>query len=302
MSGIDYSKWDKMDFSDSECDSSDDDRDNDFPAVTRLDEPSSVTYSQNGISVKPQVAVEIPSRQDGAEKNSSKSPPEQSTTMPIPIQSSKTKSGIDIITKNGGRFIDPVTSKDVVYWSQDRNEVVVSILFDHKSIESRNIRLDVRGALNYGDRHSAVGEDKGNLKISVVEAGGGNKDTLPLEIFEGRLAYSIHYAEGEDDLDWEIMTTSEGSKLIRVTLLKSVPMQGLTIWWNRPFLHFPMIDVVSDIEGRGPSLGDTIGSGSDNKKSQHEEWKKTWDEAHDSFRDKVKNRVKEVIHLPEEDS
>ena len=103
-------------------------------------------------------------------------------------------------------------------------------------------------------------------------------------------------ASCEDEIDWEVSVSGD-VKMIRMTLLKAVPIQGLTIWWSRPFLHFPSIDVTTDIKGKDMSNRD------DGQKTQHKQWKETWDEAHRLFRENIKHREKQLIHVPlEEDS
>ena len=54
------------------------------------------------------------------------------------------------------------------------------------------------------------------------------------------------------------------------------------MWWDRPLLHFPKINLQTDIQGRNSS------SIKDNTKM-----KQVWDEAHTLFREKMKQKKKE---------
>jgi hypothetical protein len=209
----------------------------------------------------------------------------------------ETKGKIDdrlsILTRNGSTFVDPDT-RNVVYWSQDHKEVVLSIVFDHNLIASKDIRVETMGQLNYEDRYSAVGSicfdqvegSKGKLTVQAVD----REKTLVL--LQGYMAYPFHLLDGEDQVDWEIDVNNElNIKMVRITFLKAVPMQGLTVWWSRPLLHFAEIDVLTGVEGRAKT-------GNNNElSSKHNEWKRAWDEAHEMFKEKIKNREKNVVGM-----
>jgi hypothetical protein len=258
MSGIDYSKWDKMSFSDEDSTSS---CEKSAPRVTRLDEPSRVTFSSKGATV---------------EAASKTSKTEVSTTHK---KEKKKSSGLKRMTKNGAFYVDPVT-RNKVFWSQDRDEVILRICYD-QSIASRDIRVNILGALKYEDRHSAVGSPEagamcGGKRRLTVSAIGRDAPLL-----EGDLDYNVHFAEDEGALDWEIDVTDPSRKVIQVTFLKAVPMQGLTVWWSRPLSHFPDIDVASGIDGR----------------NKHEQLKQSWEEAHQLFRDKIKKGERNKVMI-----
>mmetsp|Transcript_2628 Transcript_2628/g.4900 ORF Transcript_2628/g.4900 Transcript_2628/m.4900 type:complete len:290 (-) Transcript_2628:466-1335(-) len=282
---IDYSKWDIMDFgSDDESVSSSED--NHRPTVTRLDEPSKVTFSAQGFKI---------------EESRQTSPDNTTCTMTLDKSSrndentnGKIPNKLSMLTRNGTTFVDPDTG-NVVHWSQDHKEVVLSIVFDHTSIASKDIRVETMGELKYEDRYSAVGSicfdhvegSKGKLTVKAV---GPEKTRI---ILQGYMAYPFHLPEGEEQVDWEIDTNTEPNmKMLRITLLKAVPMQGLTVWWSRPLLHFTEIDVVTGIEGRTKN-------GSNQVSSNHDEWKQAWDEAHRLFKGKIKDREKHIVNISE---
>lgn len=281
MSKIDYSKWDKMSFSDDE--SSETDEDN-SPKVTKLDAPSKVTISSKGLTV-----LEPSSTRTNDLKHKSVDTKEHST---IKQQSSASKdtdnklvnkimepSRIKYLSKNGGVFTDSSDPFCKTYWSQDRNEAILSVLYDASAVKSSDIRVEVTGALKYSDRHSAVsmGEESSKGQIRVYDK--SNNVTL----LQGELAYPIYLAEGEEEVDWEIDVTDVQHKLIRVTLLKAVPMYGLTLWWSRPLTKFHEIDIVTDIEGRS------------DQGTRRQEWKSSWDEAHRIFKEQIVNKERHVI-------
>ena len=348
MSGIDYSKWDKMDFSDDESDESQ--SSSAHPRVTRLDEPSRVSYSSSGVTIeesKPKpyssnnsnitnsTGFHLQSQlQDSAEvqpdlgseilrerTQKCDQGDEVKATTNAKNKQTKFNAKLDRMTKNGSSVVDPTTNTKIL-WSQDRNEVNLHIFYNSstsKSIPSRDIRVNLVGGLPYEDRTAAVGS------ASTSADGRGNKHehentdmkqnttikgrlTISVEgrdekILEGDLEYHVHFPEGEDALDWTIETdagagtgtgtgTDPSTKYLHVTLLKAVPMEGITVWWSRPLSHLPEIDVVADIDGR------RTGNGTENGTSTHdarEQWKRSWDEAHKLFRANVKDRKPQEI-------
>jgi len=156
--------------------------------------------------------------------------------------------------------------------------------------------VEVKGALNFVDRFAAVGGNKETNSENANSKGRGEiciRTSNGLNIFQGYLAYSIYLPEGEEEVDWEIDATDPRKKFIKITMLKALPMQGLTIWWSRPVLDYPEINVVKDIKGRG----NTTGSEGATSESRQEKMKATWDEAHRLFREKIKKREKQSINI-----
>mmetsp|Transcript_6163 Transcript_6163/g.8919 ORF Transcript_6163/g.8919 Transcript_6163/m.8919 type:complete len:297 (-) Transcript_6163:529-1419(-) len=293
--GIDYSKWDNV-----ECDSSDDEEVYSHPHVTCLDEPSTVTRSTDGtLSV---------SASSNKQSTAASNPVTLSTVQTPSLSKSKDtnkKSSEEspnksrVLTKNGGEFVDS-TTKSHIRWSQNRDEVIISIAYDPNSItHARDFNVKLTGALPFEDRHSAVGDhaSKGSLLVSVKRAasedGGKAKNENVRTLLNGELPHFVHLDEdGEEAVEWEIdsceyhgITIAESgkeTKLIRITLRKAVPMQGVSIWWSQPLLHCPTIDV-NDIEDR---RNDTGGM---------QDMKSNWDEAHRMFLERVKSRKKTEV-------
>ena len=295
IGGIDYSKWDKMDFSDDDDDDNDDDNSTNsenVPRVTRLDEPSSVTCNPDG-SVNIGTTTTTTKKLQKDNKND-KSLKRVEILSEKPIDSNKLNNDrLRLLTQNGGSFVDPLTKMES-FWRQDRHEAVLSITFDHLKIASRDIHLEVKGALSYKDRFAAVG---GNRTTDKDDEASNSKGEINVRtangslIFKGDLAYAIHLPEGEEEVDWEIDATYPGKKMIQITFLKALPMQGLTIWWNKPVMDYPEIDVLKDIEGRSSENNDA------SSQSKQQKMKATWDEAHRMFREKVKKREKQEIDI-----
>lgn len=302
--GIDYSKWDKMDFSDDEeDDQSSSSYEHNTPRVTRLDEPSSITFgNDDGGSINITQSNLKPHSGNSVQKALGKS-------IDATCDSGKSKkfhekdTKLKLLTRNGGAYIDPSTQSET-FWSQDRNETIFSVAFDSTKIASRDIRVEVKGALSYKDRFAAVGgnraidADIANSKGELIVSASSFSIPSSSILFRGHLAYSIHLPEDEEEVDWEIDTTSnlKNKKLVKITLSKALPMQGLTIWWNKPFLGFPEIDVVNDIEDRDKKRN-TNGCDQRTPIKNHEQMKTVWDEAHRMFREKVKNREKQSIDI-----
>ena len=293
--GIDYSKWDKMDYgasSDEEEGSSaelsaggeEEPAGAGRPRVTRLDGPSRVTRDADGMITidstqsqtsstaspgsRPTNIVTGATVSKSAETSSQKQAPQ-----PELIKSSQTHLN-KRLTKNGGQFTDEATQSQI-FWSQDRQEVTVYIEFDPCQIKSKDIRVVASGMVPYGERNAAVGgggETHGKLKVMVKVDGGNTAMTL----LEGELPHRIHLAEDEEEVEWEILSEDD-RKFVVVPLRKAAPMAGVVIWWDCILQHCPKIDL-SSIEGRSKEISGSSGAGMES----------AWEEAHRLFKEKVK--------------
>ena len=286
--GIDYSKWDKMDYGDT---SDEDDQEETLsigegdaqamvsgttqpaaagagrPRVTRLDGPSRVTRDADGM-------ITIDNTQPQASPMASPSTTHVSKKQPQLVKRSQSNLN-QRLTKNGGQFTDEATQSPI-FWSQDRKEVTIHIEFDAGKIKSKDIRVIASGMVAYGERNAAVGggEYNGKLRVTArVDNGNGNATKT---LIEGELPHKIHLAEDEDEVEWEILSEDD-RKFVVVTLRKAAPMAGVVIWWDRVLKHCPKIDL-SGIEGRNKKSSD--GSGA--------RMESAWEEAHRLFKEKVK--------------
>lgn len=361
ISMVDYSKWDRMDFGDSSDE--DDGGDGGGPRVTSLDEPGRVTIGRDGSleigRSQPSTTVHQPSQstasrgRGGGERIPTVSGGVSGDAIDISELSNigDVKEGGDdgdsqskwrsMLTRNGGEHHctvaaarsepSPSSSADPmklpVYWSQDRYAVTLRVAFPPEKFPTRTIRVRVRGALRYADRHSAVGSgammgedyaaDEGDgpsfgsveVVSSCSSTGGRGDETV---LLAGRLPRPVHLNEGDEEVDYEIEDNpltggaSAGgcAKLVSIALPKAVPMTGMVLWWDRPLLGYPRIDV-STVEGRGGASTSTTkkdskssaGTGRDERK---EAFQRAWDEAHVMFKEKMKNKERQEIEVDDD--
>lgn len=320
---VDYSKWDRMDFSDSDDDSS-----QHAPRVTSLNSPGRVTIGTDG-------SLEIgksslPSNRPGVMAVPAVTSEKAKTdeTKKRKFDEWKTK-----LTHNGGHHhitIRTDETKEVklpIYWSQDRYAVTLRLGFSHFVFPSKSIRVRVRGSLDYKDRFSAVGsgamsgykeegpdDSMAFGEIEIVSTGVDKSETL---LLSGKLPRPIYRNQDEDEIGFDIEdkqiyedTTGETkcTKFVTVSLPKAVPMEGMMIWWEHALLDLPKIDT-SMIQERN-NVGNRVMSIEeynecmDKKKSsalgdrsKKEAFAKAWNEAHQMFREKVEAREKQEIHV-----
>ena len=249
--GIDYSKWDRMQFSDEDSDA--DEPKTNGPRVTRLEQPSQVTVSQTG-----EIAI--------AQKES---PAQKSTTTDNDLTLVAQKKGLplaspslpDSWTEKGGSTRVGVAE---CLWTQDRETVTLRFLIPaDRSAKGWNVRI--KGMLKYLDRKVGVTSDKPTLVICQ-----GDFVLLP----PTALPHPVHGAQDDTDeegtVDWNIeRSNNDGTAFIAVNLLKAAPMDGVVVWWNRP------------LEGADEIAMDwRSGAASSN-------FQQAWDEAHRQFREKM---------------
>lgn len=241
---IDYSKWDNLDVS-----SSEDEDDVPQPRVTRLDAPSSVTFGGKGgeisAAAKPPSASPIPSPTE--------------TPKSTPAKNSVPSSWTD----HGGllRAQSNTDKERKLYWSQDRNSVTLRLeLGPREKVKS----VVVEGILPYADRWSAVGSSKAKLVCKSGEE----------VLLKGELPHAVHLAEEDLATDWSV-EDEQMHRFLVVTLLKAVPMQGLTVWWRRPLTSFAEADLTTI---RGDDKSKQQGAAS-------KDFLDAWEEAHKIFRE-----------------
>lgn len=294
---IDYSKWDRMNFSESSDDSSDDDADEKGTGpcrVTRLDRPSRVTVLPDGqVSVEETSsarAVLPPSSTpttkaaitdtSAAVGESSSSPQEASPETPTPTQVRAPTLPASWTSKGG--FVEAYN----LYWSQDRYMVVLRFQLPVAASAKAKAKLapgvlpwdcHVTGILPYEQRHAAVQSLTTDLSATLVITDNANGK----EYFRDHVAYPIHAAQDDDDndddddnnlTDWSIETwpADGGLKYLIVTLYKATPVPDMTIWWRRPVRSCPEID-----------LTDNHGS---SKSTSTNTFAAVWEQAHAQFR------------------
>lgn len=265
---IDYSKWDNLDeYSDSDGDDHhhDEGGEGSHPRVTRLDEPSRITFG--GSNNEPGSATIEPQ-------------PSMTSTLP---RSEEARPGAVVVastasadtstwTEKGGSIV--TSDNRQLYWSQDRYSVQIRLeLLLHPSKETAE-GVQVNGILPYADRHCATGSQKPHL-ILTGRLGDDAKSTVTL--LEGDLPHPVHWSQDDEEggaksLDWTIERNPVDNqrRFVVIALYKAVPMQGVFVWWKRPLLQFDEITLEEDDTERSVASKEFI---------------QAWDEAHRLFRE-----------------
>ncbi len=174
------------------------------PNVTRFDEPISVTFG-GGASATP-----IPNSDDCHSEQPLEAIPECDILNPVPCKpaSSKPQRANNImeeLTRNGGKVADAHSGEIQRLWSQNRDEVIVSVLVPAGTSAAE---LDVK----FISEDNNITQLKGTARptLRVVLAG------KPL--LKGRLAYDIHVQDedDEDDVDWNLEDFDASHRCIKV--------------------------------------------------------------------------------------
>ena len=273
---IDYSKWDNLDAYSSD----DEDEKTTAPCVTRLDAPSKITFGGRGekndsVFVSPQSNMATPSLPMLAPSTAETLTPDskpRSTKIGDGVSPSWTDHGGLLEISNDGN-----SSKRKLYWAQDRYTVFLRVeLRVGEKVQS----VSVEGILPYGERFTAVGQNKPKLKCL---------STASVVLLEGDLPHHVHLTEEDSDegiIDWTVMVIDSEHRFLVITLPKAVPMQGLSIWWRRPTMSFSEVDM-SVVRGSG---GENAGSNGGASK----EFLDAWKEAHDMFREAKKEGTEKI--------
>ena len=320
---VDYSKWDRMEFS------SDEDDEDTTPRVTSLDEPARVTIGSGGVqfgrsdSSKPLLGNPSPKRS----KHDFRKPP---AVVPT-VSSSRSGDAIDIsqledvsvgagehqgnsttastqqeklnrwskeLTNNGGYMscdvsvVDGSTLKVPLYWSQDRYAVTLRLGFPPSVFSTRSIRVRVVGALKYSDRNSAVGNGEigerepsfGTIEIVSVACDSGQSNVETV-LLRGRLPRPIHLNEDEDEIHYEI----EDNLCSTSSDDDHACTKLVSVILPKAV---PMSGMVLWWDCPLVGLPKIDLSFVDEKR---EAYKQAWDRAHEMFREKVKARERQCV-------
>ena len=203
-----------------------------------------------------------------------------------------------------------------IYWTQDRYSVTIRIgTFTATTTaiaaaaaaadKKPRYHVQVTNMLSFADRHVATAQHQQQqqpvLTIQPKSANNNNNHknrTPPPWSIQETLPHPVHRAEDDEDedddddsqkgntIDWNLETwgskdsnDNNNMKYLTITLYKAVPMQGLTLWWNRPFLSCPETDISS---WRKEATGGNSTS-----------FEQAWKEAHATFKDKMKSQKEE---------
>jgi hypothetical protein len=295
MSGIDYSKWDHLDeYSDDEDEQQDQ---GSSPQVTQLDAPSRVTFGGGSAEITAQSTAPNTSSPSAMAVQKLSKPTSINTSACIYKDDNDTSKKW---TQNGGLVTTETGHK--LYWSQDRYAVTFRLALDDH-VKAKDLKVHVEGMLPYSDRNHAVGSTKPVLQIMILPTTSpttaaiatatatpllqGDLPILPTTspttaaiatatatpLLQGDLPHPVHWAQEDEEekiMDWSIERCSGSTNFLVFSLRKAVPMQGMFVWWRRPLLSFPEVDV--------PAASST------NTTSQ--EFSNAWEEAHKLFREK----------------
>jgi hypothetical protein len=273
---IDYSKWDTL-----ECSDSDEEEASSTPRVTRLEEPSRVTFGGSGDAgtamIHPQQSITVSPKSSLGDKATPTSSLDHSITNDVSPKSLDPKDHLDNWTSRGGSL--ETSDQRTLFWSQDRYSVQLRLeLKDKETIHG----ITIDGILPYSERHCATGSHSSKLSVLGKESAGN-----VVSLLQGNLPHPVYLSQDDDPdqpiLDWSIERHPLDSARRFVTFImhKAVPMQGLFVWWKRPLLEFE--ESVLDDEECGRSAGAS------------NEFLQSWEEAHRLFREK---KTREPHPLP----
>jgi hypothetical protein len=243
---IDYSKWDRMNFSESESDSSDDEKgtgmdgkSSDLCRVTRLDQPSRVTVSGGQVNVEEtssaSASASFPSSSTTQPaKMAAVLPPSSTVTTQTTITDTSSSAEVEESSSspkeasqeapthaptppaswtNRGSFVEACN----LYWSQDRYTVTLRFQLPVAAAVSAKASTPlpagvlpwdchVSGILPYEQRHAAVQSLTTDHCATLVIT----DNTTGTEYVRDHVAYPIHAEQDDHDsdnlTDWSIET------------------------------------------------------------------------------------------------
>jgi hypothetical protein len=321
---VDYSKWDRMNFSDSEDDT---ETNHQVPRVTSLDAPGRVTIGTDG-------SLEI-GESSLPSNRSHHTKPDKDNVQELTRKKQKLQQWKKDLTRNGGSHQVTIQTKDggnltlPIYWAQDRYVITLRLGFPHHLFPAKSIHVKVTGALNYKDRFSAVGSgamsgykemsDDGSAAFGEIKITSATPDKHETVFLCDKLPRPIFLNQDEDDVGFDIEdvltenTATPGdqlcTKFVSITLSKAVPMEGMTIWWEHALLSLPKIDTsqirertnpvdrVMTVEEYNESMDRHQSTSSTGDSAKREAFAKAWNEAHQMFREKVKTREKQEVNV-----
>jgi hypothetical protein len=327
---VDYSKWDRMEFSDSEDDV---EPNHQAPRVTSLDTPGRVTIGTDGCLEIGESS--LPPNRSCHAAAAVNAQPDQSSVKELARKKQKLQQWREELTHNGGTHHVSIPTKDEghvelpIYWAQDRYAITLRLGFPDRLFSPKSICVKVTGALNYKDRFSAVGSgamsgykemnEDGSAAFGEIKITSAAADKHETVLLCDKLPRPVFLNQDEDDVGFDIedilteQTAAPGdqlcTKFVTITLSKAVPMEGMTIWWEHALLSLPKIDTtqirertnpvdrVMTVEEYNESMDRNQSTASAGDASKKEAFAKAWNEAHQMFREKVKAKEKQEINV-----
>ena len=231
--------------------------------------------------------------------------------------------------------VDGNPQKRKLYWSQDRYSVTLRLELhlhghtnnnygeeDEEEEKREKIQsVDVNGILPFSDRHCATGSTRpvlrcqgiitnaNNNNINKTKVIGGNKNNNNIDpnnlvlLLEGELPHPVYIAEDDDDddVDWSVVQDNSSRRFLMITLYKAVPMQGIFVWWRRPLMHFPELDLQQVKDDPTTTTTPVASSSASAAGSIIEpaaaspDFLKSWEEAHKIFREGKMKKNKTIV-------
>lgn len=291
--GLDYSKWDKLHFSDDEGEKASDsgslvDSEDDMPqqpagtqrrqapVVTRLDHPSSVSIGPAGIQVNhPPKATASPFQS---------TPPvlqrvvESPAVLEEPRQQGQPRSSedgtddleddllISKLTRNGQRC-------NGYFWSQIRDMATFVVILPALNVRGGNIHNF--NVVRTAETCDVSVDGAAVLSFSVSLPG----TAASIQQFSFVLRYPVKCDDDTIDGCWQLHTfAGKGLRVLVVELHKEPFAHQLYLWWDRACIGESPIDTTT-LEDRKREHMAPSGL-------QH-----IWDEAHKEFRQRIKDRA-----------
>mmetsp|Transcript_17901 Transcript_17901/g.26883 ORF Transcript_17901/g.26883 Transcript_17901/m.26883 type:complete len:320 (+) Transcript_17901:52-1011(+) len=285
-----YAKWDKLFLEDDEKERS--------PAITRLEQSSSIKIGSQGWSVvkKKDEGVINYSKWDKfvAEESDGEGEPNayyedeiwrqrrdadianKKFTAPISTKA------VDNVTEDGGMGIRVKHDGEAIFvWSQTATEVTIRIgtqAKKAKEIKCINIQFDTK------TRHCILHlDDSFSIFRGIFRYDVWCKD-------DDRPNFTLvdnqtHHADLTDYLDWSLepapLQLHKFNKCIRLNLTKRPPTHGITVWWSRLFEPEPTLFYEEELDTT------ILRQRHSSSKNRVNKFQTAWDQAHAAFLDKV---------------
>mmetsp|Transcript_57811 Transcript_57811/g.163139 ORF Transcript_57811/g.163139 Transcript_57811/m.163139 type:complete len:254 (+) Transcript_57811:77-838(+) len=219
---VDYSKWDKMDVSDSEDEKPE-------PEVQSFDRPQTVTLGPEGASFSPQegapgrTATErTASSASGSKRSRGAGAPSGGDSAAMEVEAERRAPQPIDAAEAGKAAANGGAVGERYVWSQSPEEVQVHVLVPEGTL-AKEVTVEV-------SEH----------RLSVRRQGCDGP------LLAGDWEFPI---APEEDLDWEVAGLA-GRRAVRVAVRKKpAPMDGMRVWWPCLLKGEPRIDV-SKIDGR----------------------------------------------------
>jgi len=269
---LDYSKWDKMHFSDSEVDDEEDDSHRHTarkPNVSSFESPQKVQFGGGGkkntwsYTDSATTSASSTPRSVSLEERFQSSGTEKQPCVNVPMQASSPSADLtagdkarSVWTLNGGENAEPSYC-----WAQTKDEVV--------------LRCTVPAACRVHDLKMAVTTSSVKVGLKNSQMMVGTQSPEPGEDPKTMLL-DCEWAYEVEEADWELMDSDHPDKpgrVIVVTARKKKIVEDAVFWWKSALKNHEEIDVAA-IKGRKNNFAEA------------------WKEANEKFREKIKSHKK----------